>query len=121
METVRSQALKMVSHLLNELAVVLKLAAKTCSNEGLEERAIFCCGSQCEDSECFAGSATLLRLLCLPTDGSDNQRSGLGALNINLLPILETPLICSLNLLIKSSEHTLQHQSSSRLHQQVAA
>lgn len=66
---------------------------RQCSVEGFGARAMFCCGSDGEDSECCANSATLFRLSYLPTNRDNNQDDKLGSLNISPLPKIGTPPI----------------------------
>lgn len=77
---------------------------KQCSVEGFGARAVFCCGSDSENSECCADSATLFRLSNLPTNGGNSQGDNLGALNISPLPTTETPQDSLFAPLSKASE-----------------
>lgn len=66
---------------------------RQCSVEGFGARAMFCCGSDGDDSGCCANPATLFRLSYLPTNRNNNQGDKLGVLNISPLPKTATPPI----------------------------
>lgn len=77
---------------------------RQCSVEDFGARAMFCCGSDGEDSECCANSATLFRLSYLPTNRDNNPDDKLGSLNISPLPEIRTPPVSLPTPLSKASE-----------------
>lgn len=72
------------------LRAKIDVPIRQCSVEGFGARAVFCCGSDGENSECCADPATLFRLSNLPTNGGNSQGDDLGALNISPPPTTET-------------------------------
>lgn len=80
---------------------------RQCSVEDFGARAVFCCGSDGEDSECCANSATLFRLSYLPTSRANSQGDEFGPLNISPLPTSEKPSDSLLSPLSKASEQSL--------------
>lgn len=79
---------------------------RQCSVEDFGARAVFCCGSDGEDSECCANSATLFRLSYLPTSRANSQGDEFGPLNISPLPTSEKPSDSLLTPLSKASEQS---------------